>query len=77
MVVIALMVLIIMALVEACERLRIPEPPPIEPYIQTPEEREWVKKRMRYHGLGMNGVEVMKEIDGHWHFYRDGQWIRL
>lgn len=46
-------------------------------YIETPQQREQIEKRMRYHGLGMNGVEVMRECGESWCFYRQGQWVRL
>ena len=46
-------------------------------YTETPKQRAEIEKRMRYHGLGMNGVEVLKECEGAWCFYRDNQWIKL
>ena len=46
-------------------------------YTETPQQRAQIEKRMRYHGLGMNGVEVMRECGESWCFYRGGEWVRL
>ena len=44
-------------------------------YTETPRQREWVEKRIAYHGL--NGVVVLRGSARGWEFYRDGQWCKL
>ena len=44
-------------------------------YIETPQQRKLIERRIAYHGL--NGVVVLRESNRGWEFSRDGQWCKL
>lgn len=44
-------------------------------YTETPRQREWVERRIAYHGL--TGVVVLRGSARGWEFYRDDQWCKL
>jgi hypothetical protein len=76
--VIGLLVFVILSLILTYKA--VPDRAPVKPveYRETPEQRAWIEKRMRYHGL-MGHFTVCRESARGWEFYRDadGKWCKL